>query len=72
MVWYFFLGGIQGSVASDFEEQYEVAKRGGDSIQMCVHAGIVAAAYLQAKDEQSYRRWQETERTDCRAAGVQR
>lgn len=72
IVWFFFFGGLQGSVAGDFEEQYDVAKRGGDSMQMCVHAGIVSAAYLQAKDETNYRRWQAIEISDCRAAGLPR
>jgi len=37
---------------------------------VCVHAGLVAAAYLQAKDEENYREWKATEKTDCVAAGL--
>ncbi|HEX8615694.1 MAG TPA: zinc ribbon domain-containing protein [Telluria sp.] len=59
-----------GKVASDSVEQYQIAKRGGDKMQACVHAGLVAASYLQAKDESKYREWQSVERTDCKRAGV--
>jgi len=41
-------------------------------VPKCVHAGMVAAAYLQAKDQGSYARWKEVERQDCNAAGVPR
>ena len=72
IIWYFFLGGLEGSVASDFEKQYEMAERSGDRMQMCVQAGMVAAAYMQANDDAGYRRWSAKESSDCRAAGVPR
>ena len=79
--WYFFGGGlehqaakemdkIENQVASDFVEQYNIAKRQGDAIQICVQAGIVSAAYLQAKDESNYQTWKMTEAEDCKAAGI--
>jgi MFS family permease len=61
---------IESKVAADAVEQYEIAKRNGNRIDVCVHAGLVKAAYLQAKDEVSYKRWVRTERTDCDEAGV--
>jgi hypothetical protein len=51
-------------------KQYEIAKRDGSKMDACVHAGLVAAAYLQAKDEAKYQEWKLTERVDCFIAGV--
>lgn len=64
-IWWFASGGfdkrveanlsrIEAHVATDVVNQYEIAKRQGDPIQICVQAGIVSAAYLQAKDEANY------------------
>jgi hypothetical protein len=64
------LDDIYKKVATDAVAQYEITKRGGAVIDICVHAGLVAAAFLQAKDEASYRTWKQTERADCTAAGV--
>lgn len=59
-------------VADDAVQQYQIAKRQGDRIQICVQAGMVTAAYLQAKDEASYQSWKSIEASDCRAAGLPR
>lgn len=64
------LQGIHDQVAADTVAQYEIAKRGGSAIDACVHAGMVAAAYLQAKDESNYQKWKATESADCKAAGM--
>lgn len=72
LLWYVFNSYIHREVAADFKEQYAIAKRQGDKIQICVQAGLVAAGYLQAKDERNYQIWKETERDDCAAAGVER
>lgn len=61
---------INVKVANDAVDQYQIAKRSGTATDRCVHAGMVAAAYLQAKDEENYRVWKRTESTDCRSAGV--
>ena len=61
---------IHEEVAQDLVKQYNIAKRQGDKMQICVQAGLVSAAYLQAKDEAKYRKWKATEKSDCRAAGV--
>lgn len=70
----FFLmgGGIEKKVANDSIDQYNMVKRNGSLIDACVHAGIVAAAFLQAKDESSYQKWKDIEESDCRLAGVPR
>ena len=70
LLWYFFGGGLQNSVAKDFEKQYEMSVRNGSAIDVCVHAGLVSAAYLQAHDESNYKRWKQTESADCARAGI--
>jgi hypothetical protein len=64
------LADIEQSVATDAVKQYEIAKRQGDTMQICVQAGLVSAAFLQARDEPNYREWKETEHHDCIVAGV--
>jgi hypothetical protein len=61
---------IEKQVAADALAQYEIAKRQGDPMQTCVQAGFVSAAYLQAKDEGSYRQWKSVEKADCAKAGL--
>jgi hypothetical protein len=68
--WYFFGGGLENQVADDAIKQYQIAKRDGSASDACVHAGIVADAYLQAKDEADYQQWKATENSDCALAGV--
>lgn len=70
ILWFFASGGLEKQVANDFVEQYNIAKRNGTTMDVCVHAGLVSAAYLQAKDESNYQRWKQTERSDCRSAGM--
>jgi hypothetical protein len=57
-------------VATDAVAQYEIAQKSGDKIQICVQAGFVSAAYLQAKNEPKYLEWKGIEKTDCAAAGI--
>jgi hypothetical protein len=79
--WFFFGGGlektaannmskIEQQVADDAVKQYEISKKNGNSIETCIHAGMVAAAYLQAKDENNHKQWQQTQRQDCKKAGM--
>ena len=70
LLWYFFGGGLNNSVAKDFEKQYEMSVRSGSAIDVCVHAGLVSAAYLQAHDESNYQRWKQNESLDCARAGL--
>lgn len=74
--WWFFGGGLTSQVENEMVKQalaeYQIAWRSGDRVQSCVHAGIVAAAYLQAKDEANYNQWLSTEKKECRAARVPR
>jgi hypothetical protein len=57
-------------VVDDSVAQYDIAKRNGTRIDACVHAGMVSAAMLQAKDEAGFKKWKATEKADCRRAGV--
>lgn len=61
---------IKNNVALDAEQQYDIAKRYGDKIEIYVHASMVAAAYLQAKDEVNYERWKAIEKEDAKKAGL--
>ncbi|WP_264529667.1 hypothetical protein [Flavobacterium sp. N502540] len=81
ILWYFMGGGldsqvsnnmqkIENQVALDAEKQYEIAKNGDDKIQTYVQAGMVAAAYLQAKDEVNYNKWKAIEKEEAKNAGM--
>ncbi|WP_454909719.1 hypothetical protein [Variovorax gossypii] len=65
-----FMDEIYQQVVKDSVDQYNIVKRQGGPIERCVRAGLVAAAYLQARDESKYAAWKSVERTDCEAAGV--
>ncbi len=81
--WFYFGGGleqqaaknlhqIEQQVASDTEKQYRIAKKNGTPMDACVQAGMVAAAHLQAKNEAQYKKWKQTEKSDCKLAGLDR
>jgi hypothetical protein len=63
---------IENQVAEDAVEQYQIAKRQGDTMQTCVQAGLVSAAYLQATNESEYNRWKAIEKANCASAGLPR
>ncbi len=65
-VWYLLGGGVENKVANDAVKEYEITQRDGTKMDACVHAGLVAAAYLQAKDEDKYREWKATEKAGLR------
>jgi len=64
------LNEIEVQVAQDAVKQYEIAVKGGDKMDIYVHAGLVAAAYLQAKDEENYKKWKEIENKAGEEAGI--
>lgn len=81
--WYYFGGGletqanrslqeIKDTVAADAVTQYGIAKRNGTAIDVCVQAGMVTAAYLQAQNEAQYQQWKQTEKADCAKAGIEK
>jgi hypothetical protein len=59
VVWYFFAGGLEHHVANDVQKQYEIAVKSGNLMDAYVHAGLVAEVYLQAKDEDNYKKWKQ-------------
>ncbi|OGG49283.1 hypothetical protein A3C18_02300 [Candidatus Kaiserbacteria bacterium RIFCSPHIGHO2_02_FULL_54_11b] len=61
---------INIQVAQDAITQYKIVLKSGDPIQICVQAGMVSAALLQAKDEEAYLKWKKTEDANCARAGV--
>lgn len=61
---------IERQVADDAVAQYKIAKDTGSDMDACVHAGLVKAAFVQAKDEDNAAQWRVTELLDCRRAGV--
>lgn len=61
---------IEIQVAQDSVEQYEIAKDQGDRLQICVQAGFVSAAWLQAKNKDEYNKWKGIEKKDCARAGL--
>lgn len=65
-----FTSNILDEVANDAVKEYEIANRQGDKMMICVQAGMVAAAYLQAQNEPKYNEWMAIEKSDCRRAGL--
>lgn len=61
---------IENQVALDTEKQYEIAKSSGNAIDCYVQAGMVAAAYLQANDEENYKKWKAIENEEAKNAGM--
>ncbi len=65
-MWYFFgYQGIEKQVANDAVKEYNMAVRSGSSTDICVHAGLVSAAYSLAHDEVNYKKWKKIERNKC-------
>ncbi len=64
--WYFFgYNGIEKQVANDAVKEYNMAVRSGSSVDICVHASLVAASYSQAHDDINYDKWKDIEREKC-------
>lgn len=64
------MDGLYTKVINDSIDQYNITKRGGNAIEICVQAGMVSAAFLQAKDEAGYKKWKDIEKKDCKKAGM--
>lgn len=79
---YFFFGGgleksannqvqqIENQVALDFEKQYKIAKENGTAIDAYTQASLVSAAYLQANDQENYKKWKAIEKEEAKRAGM--
>jgi hypothetical protein len=64
------LKNIQNQVAVDVEKQYEIAKRSGTAIDAYTQASLAAECYLQAKDEENYKKWKAIAKQEAVRAGV--
>jgi hypothetical protein len=60
----------QRVTADEFEAQYNLTTKGGNAMDRCVRAGLVAEAHLQAQNFREYENWKDQERRDCRRAGL--
>ena len=61
---------IENQVATDAVKQYEIAKKNGSAMDAYVQAGIVAAAFLQANDEENYKKWKKIEEEEAKNVGI--
>jgi hypothetical protein len=61
-----FMEDINAKVVRDAEHEYQIASSSGSAVDRCVHAGMVAAAYLQAHNQPSYQSWKMREEADCK------
>jgi len=61
---------INRQVVNDQIEQLKITIKHGSPMEICVQAGLVTAALLQAKDEAGYAEWKKVERKACKAAGL--
>ena len=61
---------IENQVALDAEKQYEIAKKNGSTMDAYVQAGMVAASYLQANDEENYKKWKDIESKEGEIVGI--
>jgi hypothetical protein len=52
----------------DAVSAYEAARAGADALTVCVRAGIVAAAYADARDAPNQQAWTARRREDCARA----
>lgn len=59
-----------GSAAEDQIEVYDMAKKGGDKMQTCAQASVIAQLFLQSKDEARWQEWKKKEAEDCKEAGM--
>src|SRR4051812_35653015 len=55
------IGDGNGQAAADAVARYDAAQRGGNALEMCAQAHSVAVAFLQTKDDASYRTWKQRE-----------
>lgn len=61
---------IVNKMAEDDIQRFEMAKKSGDKMEICVTATAVVQTYLIGKDEPNYLKWKKTEQEVCKEAGV--
>lgn len=50
--------------------QYQIVARAELKQEMCLRAGVVVEAHLQAKQEADWRIWKQIQYRDCKKAGI--
>jgi hypothetical protein len=81
-IWYFFCDGIEvmarqntraidRNVAFQTVAQYHKAKRNGLAKVACAQASAASTSFLRANDEKDYEVWKNTERSECKIAGIE-
>jgi hypothetical protein len=61
---------INRQVVNDQIEQLKITVKHGSPTDICVQAGLLSAALLQAKDETGYAEAKKLEQKACKAAGL--
>ena len=61
---------IMDSGAKEQIKVYEIAKKNGAKMEACTQAMAIAALFLQAKNEESWKEWKAKEKEDCEEAGI--
>lgn len=56
---------VENKVIADAVTEYFIVRQHGGKTDRCVHAGAVAAAYLQTHNTAEYKTWKSAEQTDC-------
>lgn len=63
--------GIEQHVAEEAIKEYNIVKENsGSDIDLSVRAALVAEAYLQAKDNENYKKWKAIEKEHSKSAGI--
>jgi len=57
-------------VALEEERKFKLVNENGSNMEMCIHAGTVAAAWLQTENSERYKQWKEIQKKMCKAAGL--
>ena len=65
IVWFYFGGGVHQMVADDVIQQYNLAVKGGNQIEICVKAKLVVESFNQGHDEENYMKWKQVVRSVC-------
>lgn len=65
------INSLHEQTARDLEQQYaELQRTGASQMDLCVRAGFVAEAYLQANASTAFEKWQNIENNHCQKAGL--
>ena len=56
---------VTSEVVRDSIKEYNAALETGDMASVCIHAGLVKEACIQAHDEACAKEWAEIEKADC-------